>query len=159
VSPSNAGSSDAAVIMLCVDGSDLSTNAVAAGLELVRSSGRPLVVTVVEASDESLVTGGGHFGGVMSAEELSERDTELEAEGRAVAEHAAAALGIDGAEIRVVRGDPGPALCALAAEVSARALVVGSRGRGGIKRALLGSVSDYLVRNAPCPVVITGPTT
>jgi nucleotide-binding universal stress UspA family protein len=34
---------------------------------------------------------------------------------------------------------------------------MGSRGRGGIKRALLGSVSDFVVRNASCPVVITGP--
>jgi nucleotide-binding universal stress UspA family protein len=32
----------------------------------------------------------------------------------------------------------------------------GSRGRGGLTRALLGSVSDYIVRNAPCPVVVTG---
>jgi nucleotide-binding universal stress UspA family protein len=35
---------------------------------------------------------------------------------------------------------------------------MGSRGRGGIKRALLGSVSDYVVRNARCPVVVTGPS-
>jgi nucleotide-binding universal stress UspA family protein len=34
--------------------------------------------------------------------------------------------------------------------------VIGTRGRGDIKRALLGSVSDYLVRNAPCPVVVVG---
>jgi len=32
---------------------------------------------------------------------------------------------------------------------------MGSRGRGGVKRALLGSVSDYVTRNAPCSVVIT----
>jgi nucleotide-binding universal stress UspA family protein len=43
--------------------------------------------------------------------------------------------------------------------VSASALVMGSRGRGGIKRALLGSVSDYVVRHAPCPVVITNAVT
>jgi nucleotide-binding universal stress UspA family protein len=35
---------------------------------------------------------------------------------------------------------------------------MGSRGRGGIKRALLGSVSDYVVRNAHCSVVITRPS-
>jgi nucleotide-binding universal stress UspA family protein len=39
--------------------------------------------------------------------------------------------------------------------VDAVAIVVGSRGRGGLKRAFLGSVSDYVVRNAPCSVVVT----
>jgi len=31
--------------------------------------------------------------------------------------------------------------------------VLGTRGRGGLRRAVLGSVSDHVVRNAPCPVV------
>jgi nucleotide-binding universal stress UspA family protein len=152
-------SSDTGVILLCVDGSDLAAEAVAAGFALVRAAGPPLVVTIVEPRDETLVTGGGHFGGVMSAEELSARDSALEAEGRAIADQAAAALGLDPSRVRVVRGHPGPALCTLATELSARAIVMGSRGHGGIKRALLGSVSDYVVRNAPCPVVITGTTT
>ena len=33
-------------------------------------------------------------------------------------------------------------------------LVVGSHGRGVIARTLLGSVSDYVVRHAPCPVLV-----
>ena len=33
-------------------------------------------------------------------------------------------------------------------------IVVGSRGTGRLKRALLGSVSEHLVRNAPCPVLV-----
>ena len=56
----------------------------------------------------------------------------------------------------VLVGDTGPALCDFAAGVSASVIVIGSRGRGGFKRALLGSVSDYVVRNAPCPVLVTG---
>jgi nucleotide-binding universal stress UspA family protein len=36
-------------------------------------------------------------------------------------------------------------------------MVVGTRGRGGLRRAVLGSVSDHVVRNAPCPVVVVGP--
>ena len=43
-----------------------------------------------------------------------------------------------------------------ATEVGAAAIVLGTRGRGGFKRALLGSVSDYVVRNAPCSVLVTG---
>jgi nucleotide-binding universal stress UspA family protein len=32
--------------------------------------------------------------------------------------------------------------------------VVGNRGHGGLAEALLGSVGQYCVRHAPCPVVI-----
>jgi nucleotide-binding universal stress UspA family protein len=36
----------------------------------------------------------------------------------------------------------------------AELLVVGSRGHGGLAEALLGSVGQYCVHHAPCPVVI-----
>jgi nucleotide-binding universal stress UspA family protein len=32
-------------------------------------------------------------------------------------------------------------------------IVIGTEGRGGLERALLGSVADRVVRTAPCPVV------
>ena len=33
-------------------------------------------------------------------------------------------------------------------------IVMGSRGRGGMRRALMGSVSDAVVRHAHCPVLV-----
>jgi nucleotide-binding universal stress UspA family protein len=45
-------------------------------------------------------------------------------------------------------------IIAVANERSACAIVVGSRGRGGMKRKLLGSTSAALLRHAPCPVVV-----
>jgi nucleotide-binding universal stress UspA family protein len=42
----------------------------------------------------------------------------------------------------------------LAEEISAGLIVTGSRGRGGIRRALMGSVSDGVVRHAHCPVLV-----
>ena len=42
----------------------------------------------------------------------------------------------------------------LAEELGARLVVVGSRGLGGIRRALTGSVSDSVVRHAHCPVLV-----
>lgn len=53
---------------------------------------------------------------------------------------------------RVVAGHPARALIELAG--GARLLVVGSRGRGGFAAALLGSVAQYCVQHAPCPVVV-----
>jgi nucleotide-binding universal stress UspA family protein len=42
----------------------------------------------------------------------------------------------------------------LAEELGAGLIVMGSRGLGGIRRALMGSVSDSVVRHAHCPVLV-----
>jgi nucleotide-binding universal stress UspA family protein len=45
-------------------------------------------------------------------------------------------------------------IVALAEEIAAGLIVMGSKGRGGIRRALMGSVSDAVVRHAHCPVLV-----
>ena len=42
----------------------------------------------------------------------------------------------------------------VAEEIGAGLIVIGSRGRGGVRRALMGSVSDSVVRHAHCPVLV-----
>jgi len=42
----------------------------------------------------------------------------------------------------------------LAEEIGAGLVVLGSRGRGGIRRALMGSVSDSVVHHSHCPVLV-----
>jgi nucleotide-binding universal stress UspA family protein len=49
---------------------------------------------------------------------------------------------------------PAEEIVALAEELRVDLIVVGSRGRGRIRRALAGSVSDWVVRHAPCPVLV-----
>ncbi len=51
-------------------------------------------------------------------------------------------------------GAPGPVLIAVASEIGAELVVVGTRGRGDASRVLLGSVSAYVVAHAPVPVVV-----
>ncbi|MEO1075946.1 MAG: universal stress protein [Bacteroidota bacterium] len=48
---------------------------------------------------------------------------------------------------------PGLALSSYASDVDARLVVVGTHGRRGVKRLLLGSVAEEVVRTAPCPVL------
>ena len=107
--------------------------------------------------DPSLVTGSGMAGGVITAEAFDQMERDAGQDATDITEHVRAELGLANAEARVLRGDPATAICHLAEEVDAGAIVIGSRGRGGIKRAMLGSVSDHVVRNAPCTVMVTGP--
>lgn len=51
-------------------------------------------------------------------------------------------------------GEPAEAIVEAARAEHADVLVVGSHGRGTLGRALIGSVSDQVVRHAPCPVLV-----
>ena len=58
------------------------------------------------------------------------------------------------ADTHVCIGRPDREIIALAEKISAGVIVLGSRGLGGMKRALMGSVSDSVVRHAHCPVMV-----
>jgi nucleotide-binding universal stress UspA family protein len=145
-----------AVVVICTDGSDIATRAASAGLALLRDDTTVIVVTVIEDDDPTLVTGAGIAGGVMSEDEFDEHNTERRSEADSTVNDLAASLPLGGVRTEVLHGRAGPAVCEFAAETAAGLIILGTRGRGGFKRALLGSVSDYVVRNAPCPVMVTG---
>lgn len=55
-------------------------------------------------------------------------------------------------------GVPYREIVAIAADERADLIVIGTHGRGGVDRALLGSVADPVIRLAPCPVLsVRGP--
>jgi nucleotide-binding universal stress UspA family protein len=148
--------------MLCTDGSDLAIEALTAGLGVLAPADRILVVTVVEPVDAGLVVGASGFaGGVIDEQQYADIVDAQHDAAETILHTTVSALGLDGVdkvEKVAVEGDPGRALCDVAVERGATVIVVGTRGRGGLKRAVLGSVSDHLVRNAPCPVVVSGAT-
>ena len=145
-------------ILLCTDGSELAERALAAGLGVLAPADRIVVAMAIEPYDSSMVSGvSGFGGGTVTPDQYDvQRRAELDS-AETVLRETVEALGVEGAETVVVEGDPARALCDLAASLPATVMVAGTRGLGGLKRALLGSVSDHLVRNAPCPIVLTHP--
>jgi nucleotide-binding universal stress UspA family protein len=58
------------------------------------------------------------------------------------------------AQAHLKEGGVAAEIVTLAEDIGAGVIVIGSRGHGGIRRALMGSVSDAVVRHAHCPVLV-----
>jgi nucleotide-binding universal stress UspA family protein len=85
------------------------------------------------------------------------RQEELDEEARRLLDAQVKQIEADGstvaqAHLRV--GRPGEQIVVLAEEIGAGLIVMGNRGLGGLRRLLMGSVSDSVVRHAHCPVLI-----
>ncbi len=65
-----------------------------------------------------------------------------------------AAPDYQGIDIRVVFGDPGSEIAEFAKETGAELIILPSHGRTGLKRLLIGSVAERVVRLAHCPVLV-----
>ena len=57
-------------------------------------------------------------------------------------------------EEMIVQGEPKDVIVEVACTVKADCIVIGSLGMSALERVLIGSVSDSVLRNAPCPVLM-----
>lgn len=55
---------------------------------------------------------------------------------------------------RLLMGDPATEIVRVAEEETAGLIVMGTHGRTGLSRLVMGSVAEAVVRHAPCPVLI-----
>lgn len=139
-------------VLIATDGSPLSIEAARRGCDLL---GQPAKVTLLAVLDE---VPGEDAGGFESSVYTVEQQQALwqQEQWRAASQMAHTAAALHGARIdqRVEVGDVAHAIVRVASEVGADVIVVGSHGHSGVKRFLLGSVSEHVVRHAPCPVLV-----
>src|SRR5215204_5910668 len=95
------------------------------------------------------VFGIAHVGPPVYPEATTLQSVELEAEVQKIRSGGATVAGE-----HLIEGRVAPGIVGLAEELGAGLIVMGSRGLGGIRRALMGSVSDSVVRHAHCPVMV-----
>jgi nucleotide-binding universal stress UspA family protein len=143
-------------VLIATDGSEDATSAARRALELFSNADRVAVLCVGE--EPPVATSGfesGFAGGVGDPVQLQAAwETANEAAASAI-ERTVAAVSTDATIESVVEtGPPGPVICEVAEARGSDVVVVGSRGRGAVRRALLGSVSTHVVHHAPCPVMV-----
>ena len=130
-------------ILIATDGSQSSEEALELGIELAAEQGTPATIVHVIPIGE-LRTG--------PAFERPEQDEVLR--------EAAAAARRAGVEpdLKLLSGDIAHEIAWLAEKLEADMVLVGSRGRGAVHGALLGSVSRSVLAECTRPVVIVRPT-
>lgn len=150
-------------ILVAIDRSTAGRKVFEAAMSLAKTSGANLMLLHVLSSDEQdfptpTIYSGLEYDPFDSTliEAYQERWQKFEQEGlemlRGTAEEATRA-GIK-AEFTQNLGNPGRTIGDVAQSWSADLIVVGSRGRTGIKEMFLGSVSNYVTHHAPCSVLI-----
>lgn len=140
-------------ILIPVDGSDTSTKALVAGLQMARETGAS--VRLVHFINEMAYLGGiDPYGGYPAdlAGMMREGGAKVLADAMAVAQSA-------GVEVsQVLLEEPGTrlgeAVATAARHWGADLVVVGSHGRRGMGRVLLGSGAEQILRLAPVPVLV-----
>jgi len=131
-------------VVVPIDFSDESIAAVETALELVASPVRVHVIHVLPllvASDPGIIW--------EAIDDESRRQHAL-----AALRERLGAEAYQGVDIAIAVGDPGEEIVRFAESVNAELIVLPSHGRTGLKRLLIGSVAERVVRLAHCPVLV-----
>ncbi|MBE0010871.1 MULTISPECIES: universal stress protein [unclassified Arthrobacter] len=132
-----------------VDGSEEAIQAVAFAAAEADRDGQELVVVYALQTPNHLLDEG------LLPRTLTQS---LEEEERVVLSETVSGIGEDYPDLavrKVLETDREPAAALLHAAANAALLVVGSRGRGGFRRLLLGSTAHAVLHHLPCPTVVT----
>jgi nucleotide-binding universal stress UspA family protein len=139
-------------VVVGVDGSEASAAALRFAAEEARLRGGTLVAVHAWTFMPPAAVGDPGVIPVAAVTLMEDLEAERAAATALVEESVADVLGDAEVEVLAAEGSAGEVLVEAAA--GADLVVVGSRGRGGLKSALLGSVSGHVANHAPCPVVI-----
>jgi nucleotide-binding universal stress UspA family protein len=142
-------------ILVATDGSESAIDAARRSMDLLRPGAHVVLVAVIPEYEDPMSDAGGIEGPGISYKQAEKDWKRATAEGQAALDRTVSVLGTE-VEVRLVPDDEeaGAVIVRVAIEMNADVLVVGSSSKGWLSRLFGGSVSDYVVHHAPCPVML-----
>jgi nucleotide-binding universal stress UspA family protein len=133
-------------ILIATDGSEKNRDAVKEGLKIASACNATVyLVYVIDTGTISSVPTDVAGGSMYQV---------LEEEGKRAMENAGALAGGLKSECLLLAGKPAPEIIRFAGENGVDLIVIGTKGKTGIERLLLGSVAENIIRSAHCPVLV-----
>lgn len=140
-------------ILIATDGSKYSDKAVDYGIALaVKLGARAHVLYVINQRSLELYALGHHD----DIEGYEMMNATLKEEGETALSHAIVLSKEAGVEVTVemAKGYPANEIVAMAAKKGVSMIILGNLGKTGLEHLLIGSVSEAVVKKAPCPVLV-----
>lgn len=142
-------------VMIATDGSASAIEASERAVKLLRPDAKIILLTVVPDYEDPMETAGGIEGPALTEQDAEREYREHIEQGQDALRKTAMSLRPD-VEVRLAPAEtePGHAIVAAAQEVQPDMIVIGASGKRLFRRLFTGSVSDYVVHHAPCPVLV-----
>jgi nucleotide-binding universal stress UspA family protein len=144
-------------ILIATDGSDLADRALEHGLQLAKLAGSE--VTVVTVTEPATLVGGGYASVAGTViDPLPELIEAQDKAARELLERTAKRAADQGVTVKTVLVDnsfPAEGIVATAANIGAELIIMGSHGRRGLNRLLLGSQTNNVLAHTTVPVLVT----
>ena len=142
-------------ILIATDGSQFGSRAVAKAGEVIATQHDPQVRVMTAYEVPAPVMSAPFVPMPVYSQEIVD---ELKRKAEQIAANAGKGIGLSYPNAKVttevVMDEPGAAIVSAAKDWNADLIVVGSHGHGFLGRMVLGSVSDFVVHNAPCSVMV-----
>ncbi|OGW36265.1 MAG: hypothetical protein A2Y97_07460 [Nitrospirae bacterium RBG_13_39_12] len=131
-------------IIFATDGSKYSEAATSKAIDFAKSYGSELIViSVVDVTDEFVARAPGALEDLVKKAKIIVDDVKKKATSDGVK-----------AEGIVREGEAYKSIVNIAKKQKANAVIMGSHGRTGLKRLLMGSVTERVIGHSPCPVLV-----
>lgn len=137
-------------IVIATDGSEKNLSAVIEGLMITRATGAKLQIIYV-IDTKALTTG-------VIEESYAGMYDSLREEGDQALEQAKELAGDLDVETSLLTGKPATEIARFVKDHGADLLVIGTQGKTGLGKLILGSVAETIVRTSPCSVLVVRKT-